>query len=255
LQNVPVHTKPYDIHVRSAFMPEEGHVFVSADYSQIELRVLAFLSEDESLIEAFLKGIDIHTQTASKLFDIPIDQVTHEQRQLGKRINFSILYGLTPYGLSKDLNISFNDARNYIEKYFAQYPQVSTWMKNIIERTKEHGYVTTYWGRRRYVPGIYEKNRNLYDLACRIAINTRAQGTAAELMKRGMINLRKTLQQQHPNAKILLQIHDELLISVPAAESSAIMALTKKVLEGVVSWPIPLEVTVRSGTTWQDVTK
>jgi DNA polymerase-1 len=255
LQNVPVHTRPYDIHVRTAFEPEKGHLFLSADYSQIELRVLAFLSGDTGLTDAFLQGIDIHTQTASKLFDVPLAQVTHEQRQLGKRINFSILYGLTPYGLSKDLGISFNDAKLYIDKYFAQYPQVSAWMAQVIEDTKQHGYVTTYWGRRRYVPGIYEHNKNLYDLACRIAVNTKAQGTAAELMKLGMINLNKALKQRIPEAKIILQIHDELLISVPKDKLGEASALTKDLLEKVVSWPIPLVVDVRSGSTWQEVTK
>ncbi len=255
LQNIPVHTKPYDIHVRMAFKPEKGHVFLSADYSQIELRVLAFLSGDEALIHAFNNNIDIHTQTAAKLFDVPLDKVTNEQRQLGKRINFSILYGMTPYGLSQDLGISYNDAKTYIEKYFAQYPGVSAWMERVIEETKKHGYVTTHWGRRRYVPGIYERNRTLYDLARRIAINTAAQGTAAEVMKIGMINLDKTLSEKFPGAKILLQIHDELLISVPKEHIEQAEPLAKKILETVVSWPIPMVVDTRIGSNWQEVTK
>ena len=130
---------------------------------------------------------DIHAKTAAGLFEVPIAKVTHEQRQIGKRINFSILYGLTAYGLSQDLGISFTDAKHYIEKYFAQYPSVSTWMENVLNETKKNGYVTTFYGRRRFIPGIYEKNKNLYEAACRVAINTKAQGTAAEIMKRAMI--------------------------------------------------------------------
>lgn len=255
LQNIPVHTKPYDIHVRSAFKPDKGNVFLSADYSQIELRVLAFLSGDRALTEAFNEGADIHTQTAANLFDVAPSVVTAEQRQLGKRINFSILYGLTPYGLSKDLDISFADAKHYIEKYFAQYPRVSVWMEEVVEETKRCGYVTTHWGRRRYIPSIHEKNKTLYDLARRIAINTKAQGTAAELMKIGMINLKKALKKHMPQTVIVLQIHDELLLSVPKNIQDQAQQLVKTVLEDVVKWPIPLVVDTRLGDTWQDVTK
>lgn len=255
LQNIPTHTPGYDIHVRSAFKPEPGHVFLSADYSQIELRVLAYFSQDELLVESFLHDIDIHAQTAARLFDVPLNAVTNEQRQIGKRINFSILYGLTPFGLSKDLDIPFKEAKNYIEKYFAQYPKVQLWMDEVIAHTKECGYVTTLWGRRRYIPGIYEKNRMLYDLARRIAINTRAQGTAAEIMKLGMVNLSKAFKEHNLQAKMILQIHDELLISVPIAQKEQTEKLVKQVLESVVQWNIPLVVTTRFGADWQEVTK
>jgi DNA polymerase I len=254
LQNVPTDTR-YHIHIRSAFKPEPGHVFLSADYSQIELRVLAHLSQDDALINAFLNDQDIHAQTASKLFDVALDQVTTEQRQVGKRINFSILYGLTPYGLSKDLGIPFKQAQLYIEKYFAQYPRVSLWMEDVINETKEHGFVTTLWGRRRYVPGIYEKNKMLYDLGRRIAINTKAQGTAAEIMKQGMIQVNKAFKEHNLQAKMVLQIHDELLISVAVEQKEVTEKVVKKVLESVVSWNIPLKVTTRFGNNWQEVTK
>jgi DNA polymerase-1 len=254
LQNIP--TDPgYGVEIRAAFKPEPGHVFLSADYSQIELRVLAHLSEDKNLMTAFLSGHDIHAETAARLFDVTLAQVTHEQRQLGKRINFSILYGLTPYGLSKDLAIPFKDAKTYIEKYFSQYPQVSAWMEEVIEKTKKHGYVTTHWGRRRYMPGIYEKNRSLYELARRIAINTKAQGTAAEIMKIGMINLTQAFKEHKLGAHMLLQIHDELLISVPEKELEKTEHLVKQVLESVVNWKVPLIVTTRSGRDWKEVTK
>ncbi len=213
LQNIPV-SGEFGLEIRAAFKAETGHTFIAADYSQIELRVLAHLSGDEQLTQAFLQGHDIHAQTASRLFDVSLEQVTHEQRQIGKRINFSILYGLTPYGLSKDLGISFKDAKTYIDKYFAQYPKVSRWMESVVEHAKKNGFVTTFFGRRRTVPAIYEQNKVLYDEAARIAINTVAQGTAAEIMKKGMIQLDEQFTQQHVDAHLVLQIHDELLVSV-----------------------------------------
>ena len=151
LQNIPTNSGGYGIEIRAAFVPKPGHLFLSADYSQIELRVLAYLSQDKRLMDAFLHNHDIHSETAAALFDVPLDKVSSEQRQIGKRINFSVLYGMTPYGLSQDLGIPFKDAKHYIEKYFAQYPGVSAWMDKIIVDTKHHGYVTTHWGRRRYV--------------------------------------------------------------------------------------------------------
>ena len=254
LQNIPTNSG-YGLDIRGAFIPEEGSVFISADYSQIELRVLAHLSQDEHLKQAFLTGQDIHAQTAARLFDVTLEQVTSAQRQLGKRINFSILYGLTPYGLSKDLNIPFKDAKMYIEKYFQQYPGVTQWMEEVVQETKHHGYVTTHWGRKRYVPAIYERNRSLYEEGRRVAINTKAQGTAAELMKFGMINLNNRLVKEFPQAHMILQIHDELLIMAPQGQAEQVAALTKDVLEQVVSWSIPLEVGLRIGATWKEVTK
>lgn len=253
LQNIPTDSVGYGIEVRAAFKAAENRVFISADYSQIELRVLAYLSQDSNLINAFLSGNDIHTETAARLFETTI--ITNEQRQLGKRINFSILYGLTPYGLSKDLNISFKEAKKYIDRYFEQYPSVMGWMQSIIESTKKHGYVETLWGRRRYIPTIYEKNRTLYEEACRIAVNTVAQGTAAEIMKLGMIAVRKVLREQFPDSCIVLQIHDELIVSAPIDDAIAVELLVKKTLESVVSWNVPLEVMTCSGLDWKVITK
>lgn len=254
LQNIPADSTGYGIEVRGAFIAEPGHVFLSADYSQIELRVLAYFSKDATLTNAFLQGHDIHAQTASRLFDVAIDAVTQEQRQIGKRINFSILYGLTPYGLSKDLGIPFKDAKTYIDKYFAQYPAVSEWMESVVEDTKTHGYVETLWGRRRYIPAIYERNRTLYEEARRVAINTKAQGTAAELMKRGMISLDAALKEKQLGAYIVLQIHDELLLSVPESEASIVEAIVRKELASVVDWNVPLEVSTSFGVNWKEVT-
>ncbi len=251
LQNIPVDQYA----MRTAFKPREGCLFISADYSQIELRVLAYLSQDKTLVEAFKENKDIHMLTAAGLFEITPEAVTHEQRQLGKRINFSILYGLTPHGLSQDLDISHSLARSYIEKFMAQYPGVVTWMNEIVEKTKEKGYVETLWGRRRYLPGIYERNKTMYDLARRVAINTVAQGTAAELMKWGMVTLEETLKKQVSGAHILLQIHDELLLEVPCEVEKETEKLVTQVLQNVVSWNVPLVATTRVGRNWQEVTK
>lgn len=285
MQNIPVGTVYSDINVRSIFKAPPGHLFISADYSQIELRILAYFSQDQNLLKAFESDQDIHTITASNLFDIGVDKVTRDQREMGKRINFSILYGLTAYGLSQDLNISFSDAQKYIEKYFAQFPGVSAWMDNVVEETKQRGYVTTYMGRRRYVPGIYEKNRTLFDAAKRVAINTKPQGTASEIMKMAMIklhehfnkssNLNSHFNPDHSRPlvprvfvdeveknvsrdgtrKIILQIHDELIISVPEDNIEQSMNEIKNILESVVSWNVPLKVTTRFGKDWGEVTK
>ena len=255
LQNIPADSSGYGIEIRAAFKPQKGHVFLSADYSQIELRVLAHLSQDKNLIDAFLAGHDIHAQTASRLFDVPLALVSNEQRQIGKRINFSILYGLTPYGLSKDLDIPFKEAKHYIEKYFAQYPGVQEWMEKVIVECKHTGYVQTLWGHRRYVPTIHEKNRVMYEEARRIAINTVAQGTAADIMKIGMINLDRALKEQGLDAHLVLQIHDELLISVAESEKDRVEKLAQSILQSVVEWEIPLLVTTRFGSDWKEVTK
>lgn len=254
LQNIPVTDDP-TISIRSAFHAPAGQLLVSADYSQIELRVLAYLSQDIGLIQAFKAGEDIHARTAAGLFGVPLEWVTHDQRQIAKRINFSILYGMTPFGLAKDLNIPQKDAKNYIEKYMAQYPGVSAWMDRVVAETAGYGYVTTLWGRRRNVPGIHEKNQVVYNLARRIAINTKAQGTAADLMKLGMVKLADRLEKELPEAKMLLQIHDELIVSVPRDQVAQAQDIMAQVLQNIVTWDVPLVVTVRSGYTWQDVTK
>lgn len=254
LQNIPTDTA-YARDLRSAFKAPPGYLFLSADYSQIELRVLAYVSQDKKLVQSFLQQEDIHARTAAELFDIPITQVAHEQRQVAKRINFSILYGITPYGLSKDLDIPFNQAKEYIQKYLDQYPGVLSWMEKVIEETKNNGYVTTVFGRRRYLPGIYEKNKSLYELARRTAINTVAQGTAAEIMKLGMIAFDKAIAHRQLDAKMILQIHDELLITVAADHLTKAEVVARESLQNVVKWDIPLLVTTRTGSDWGEVTK
>jgi len=157
--------------------------------------------------------------------------------------------------LSKDLGIKMSEAKKYIDTYFAQYPKVSSWMERVVEETKKHGYVETLWGRRRYLPGIYEKNKTLYDLARRVAINTKAQGTAAEIMKKGMVNLDAAFKKKKLGAQMLLQIHDELLITVPKKQNTEIQQVVQNILESVVDWKVPLKVSLRSGASWKEVTK
>lgn len=260
LQNIPVASGVEGLSIRSAFKAPEGHLFVSADYSQIELRVLAHLSKDQALCQAFLRQEDIHARTAAGLFDVALSDVSHAQRQLGKRINFSILYGLTAYGLSKDLGITYADAEKYIDRYFEQYPGVAQWIEQVIEQTKEQGYVTTEWGRKRFIPGIYEKNRTLYEMACRVAVNTKAQGTAADIMKIGMNTLYDHFVTRNNQEKIILQIHDELLITTPIETVAQTERDVVRILQGVTHdiatpWDIPLVVTTRHGRDWHEVTK
>lgn len=253
LQNIPIIGE--GAQVRAAFESGATRLFLAVDYSQIELRVLAYLSQDQNLLAAFAQGQDIHTKTASLLFEVSPAQVTHDMRQVGKRINFSILYGLTPFGLAKDLKISHSDAKKYIEKFFAQYPGVQLWMEQVIAGAHANGYVKTFWGRRRYIPAIYEKNKNLYEAAKRIAINTVAQGTAAELVKKGMLGVHGFLKKY--DAQLVLQIHDELLISVSAQVDLVKFSQTvSQILEQVVpDWNVPLLVTAQTGITWQSVSK
>lgn len=255
LQNIPTENSPYGLAIRSAFKARPGYAFISADYSQIELRVLAHMSGDPTLIAAFAGDHDIHAQTAAYLYTVPLTAVTNEQRQLGKRINFSVLYGLTPYGLSKDLHIPLKQAKLYIDEYFKLYSGVSSWMDRIVHDAQISGYVETLYGRRRYIPELHEKNRTLFDAARRIAINTPVQGTAADIMKLGMLHLQHAFEQQGLDAHMLLQIHDELIIEVRNEQLLRTQELVRHELEHVVTWSVPLKVTLRNGLTWADVTK
>lgn len=251
MQNIP--TDGLGSMVRRAFYPEEGHVFLAADYSQIELRILAHLCKDENLMKAFKEGHDIHAETASALLGIPANELTKHDRNIGKRINFSILYGLTPYGLSKDMDISLKDAKKYIDAYFDRYPKVKEWMDSVIEKTKRLGYTETIFGRRRPIPGIHERNKHLFEEACRIAINTVAQGTAAEIMKMGMLQVHTALKKSGFDAALILQIHDELLLTVAQSQIDAVQKMVIQELENIISWEVPLTVNVAVGNNWKEV--
>jgi len=255
LQNIPLDSYNHGVHIRMAFQADEGRQFLAADYSQIELRILAHVSGDDNLRYAFIHGKDIHAQTAAGLFDVSESEVTSMQRQVAKRINFSIIYGLTPYGLSHDLNISRTQAKAYIDTYMAHYPGVTQWMDTVVEAAKQHGYVETLWGRRRYIPSIYERNTSVFDLAKRTAINTIVQGTAADLMKVAMVQTNTMLQRTYPHVAMLLQVHDELIFSVPEQDVSSVSRDVRYTMEHVVAWSVPMTVDIVSGKTWHDVSK
>lgn len=254
LQNIPA-AQGYGHKIRSSFVAEKGNLFLSADYSQIELRVLAHLSKDKNLIKAFLEDRDIHIETAAHIFDISPGKVEKKQRDVGKRINFSIMYGLTPYGLSRDLRIKPSEAKEYIDTYLEQYPGVAKWFNDVVEKGKEKGYVETWYGRRRYLAGLLENNKTLYETARRAALNTPVQGTASEVMKLAMIEMEKVFKKENFKARMILQVHDEIIIELPLEEKEMVSESVKKCMEGVVSWRIPLKVEVRIGKNWGEITK
>lgn len=254
LQNIPA-SKDFGILIRQAFQAPPGFLLLSADYSQIELRVLAHLSGDKNLLDIFLAGKDIHTQTAAQLFDVPVDDITNEQRQVGKRINFSIMYGLTPYSLAKEFKVTPSEAKLYIDRYFAQYPQVAAWMETTIQEAITRGYVESVWGRRRYLPELQEKNRTRYEAGTRFAANTPVQATQADIIKMAMINLDKVFTAQKLQSKIILQIHDELLFEIPEHELFTVQSIIQKTMEKIVDWTVPLKVNIRVGKDWGEITK
>ncbi len=254
LQNIPA-SQGAGMELRSAFKAPQGKILISADYSQIELRILAHMSEDPSLKEIFQKNLDVHAQTAAQLFNVELSKVTHEQRQLGKKINFSILYGLTPYGLSQDLNITPSEAKTYISSYFEQYPGIASWMNSTVAFAKQYGYVETLYGRRRRIPQINERNKNLFEAARRIAINSPVQGTQADLMKICMLEIDKRLRNEKLSGFFALQIHDEIILETPNLEANETIALLQETMENIVQWEIPLAVTIRTGASWEAISK
>ncbi|MCK4500052.1 hypothetical protein KAU11_06105, partial [Candidatus Babeliales bacterium] len=254
LQNIPVFSDDKG-GVRSAFIADRGSVLISADYSQIELRVLAQLSGDKNLLDAYKKGEDLHAKTAAHIYEVDIKKVTQAQRSVGKRINFSVLYGLTAFSLARELEIPVAEAKAAIKAFFEGYPSVALWMETTVQQAKKNGYVLTWLGRRRYVPGINDANKTIFEAARRIAINTPAQGTAAEIMKLAMIKLDKALAKKKDAAHTLLQVHDELIIEVKKSQLKEVKALIRSSMESVVKWRVPLVVDIRSGKSWGDITK
>jgi len=230
LQNIPVKGEE-GLAIRRAFIAEEGCVLCSLDYSQIELRILAHFSEDKNLIEAFKKGEDIHTFTACEVFGVPSEKVTPEMRRMSKAINFGIAYGMSAYGLAKELKISPKEAETIINRYFNRYPGIKEYIQKTIEFAKENGYVKTLAGRKRYIPELYSSNRAIKDLGQRMAINTPIQGSAADLIKCAMVALQRELKKQNLKTAIILQVHDELVLEVPENEIETIKELAPKIME------------------------
>ncbi len=251
LQNIPIRT-PDGRRIRQGFIPEEGMWLLSADYSQIELRILAQISGDERLREAFRKDEDVHAHTASLLFHCPLDQVTEEMRRRAKVINFGVIYGMGPYALAEQLGISRKEARAFIDQYFQTYAGVKAWRERCLEQARKEGYVTTLLNRRRYLPELKSDNAGVRALAERTAINTPIQGTAADLIKVAMIRVFDALEVEGLGTRMLLQVHDELVFEVPDEELEAVQPLVRREMEGVMELEVPLRVDMKAGRNWSE---
>ncbi|MBM3561196.1 MAG: DNA polymerase I, partial [Alphaproteobacteria bacterium] len=250
LQNIPVRTEE-GRKIRRAFVAEAGHVLLSADYSQIELRLLAHVAGIEALKQAFAEGVDIHALTASQVFGVPVKGMDPQVRRKAKAINFGIIYGISPFGLARQLSIPRAEAAAYIDAYFARYPGIRAYMDRTIAEARRQGYVTTPFGRRCHTPGIADKNPARRNFAERAAINAPLQGGAADIIKRAMIRIPDALAQAGLGARMLLQVHDELVFEVPEAEVEQTARLVKKIMEGAAHLSVPLVVDTGQGPNWE----
>lgn len=246
LQNLPIKTDEGRL-IRKAFRAEEGKILIDADYSQIELRILASLSGDRHMIDAFKDGVDIHTKTASKVFHTDLDKVTKRQRSEAKAVNFGIIYGISDYGLSQNLNIPRKEAKEYIDNYMASYPSIKEYMDSIVEKAKEDGYVETLFKRRRYVPEINSRNFNVRSFGQRVALNTPIQGTAADIIKIAMIETDKNLKKAGLDAKIVLQIHDEIILEAYEECKDEAIKILRESMEAAADLKVPLIVDIDTG--------
>ncbi|OQX86545.1 DNA polymerase I [candidate division KSB1 bacterium 4484_87] len=250
LQNIPIRTE-LGRKIRKAFIPgDRNHILVDADYSQIELRIMAHLSEDENLIKAFQDGEDIHRSTAATVFNVSMDEVTEDQRRRAKEVNFGIMYGMGVYGLANRLGISNEEAENFIETYFASYPGIRKFMEESKELARKQGFVTTLLNRRRYLPEIHSENRQLREFAERNAINTPIQGSAADLIKVAMIRISERIKKENLQTKMIMQVHDELVFEVPKPELEAAKALIKEEMENAIDLKVPIKVDIGVGENW-----
>ncbi|SCY06230.1 DNA polymerase I [Alkaliphilus peptidifermentans] len=251
LQNIPVKLE-MGRRLRKVFVAKEGYQFVDADYSQIELRVLAHISEDVNLLDAFEKDQDIHTRTASEIFDVPMDEVTSEMRSGAKAVNFGIVYGISDFGLGGNLNISRAKAKQYIESYLEKYSNVKKYMTSSVEEAKKKGYVLTLMNRRRYLPELHSSNFNIRSFGERIAMNTPIQGSAADIIKIAMVKVYESLKKNNLKAKLILQVHDELIIEAPGDELDIVEKLLKDCMENAIELKAQLKADLSFGDTWYD---
>ena len=252
LQNIPIRTEN-GRYIRKGFIADKGHLFLSADYSQVELRLLAHFSNDKTMIEAFNNDVDIHTQTASEILGISIDKVTSEQRSNAKAVNFGLMYGQSSFGLSKALRISRKEAKEYILNYFERFHKVKSYLDGLKELAEETGYSETFHGRKRFLPDIRSENRTVKSFAERMAINSPIQGTAADIIKLAMIDIRQKILDANLSSKMLLQVHDELIFEVPEQELDAMKEIVRDGMEGVVKLQVPLRVDIGMGVNWMDL--
>jgi len=252
LQNIPVRTE-LGRQIRAAFVADDGKLLLSADYSQIELRILAHFSRDAVLVEAFRRGEDVHARTAQEVFGVgPLAQ-TPEHRRAAKVINFGIIYGLSPFGLAQQLGIEQKEAARFIQAYFERYRGVKEYLDRTLEETRRRGFTKTLFGRIRPIPEIQSSQANLRNFAERTALNTPLQGTAADLIKLAMIAIDRRLAEEKFETKMILQVHDELLFEVPRGEMEKIRALVRHEMEDVHALDVPLVVDVKSGPNWRDI--
>ena len=251
LQNIPIRTELGRL-LRKVFVPEEGYVFVDADYSQIELRILAHCSGDEQLIQAYREARDIHRITASQVFHIPFDEVTDLQRRNAKAVNFGIVYGISSFGLSQDLSITRKEAAQYIENYFQTYPGIKTFLDGSVENAKEHGYAVTLYGRRRPVPELKSSNFMQRSFGERVAMNAPIQGTAADIMKIAMLGVNRELKKRNMKSRLILQVHDELLIEAYQDEVEEVQTILKDQMEHAAELKVPLIVDMHNGNNWYE---
>ena len=249
LQNIPVRSEE-GARIRECFTAPEGRVLVDADYSQIELRLLAAMSGDEVMTEAFLKGDDIHKRTASRVFGVPEDEVTHEQRAAAKTVNFSIIYGISDFGLSEDLGISFKEAGALKKSYEKQFPKIMDYLNGLKQKGEEDGFVTTLYGRKRLLSELKSPNRNVREFGLRAAMNTPVQGTAADIIKIAMNRVYKELKDVVPSAKLIMQVHDELIVECDECDKERVSSLLKREMEASADLKVPLVAEVGTGSNW-----
>ena len=251
LQNIPVRSEEGK-QIRKAFIPSENSYLLSSDYSQIELRVLAHISNSRSLKNAFINGEDIHTHVASDIFDVPENEVTKNMRRTAKAVIFGIVYGISGYGLGENLDISPNEAKKYIEKYLTLYPEVNEYMTEIVKKAKETSSVRTLLNRKRTIDELNNTNYMIRQMGERIALNTPIQGTAADILKLAMIRIDEKLKEDNLKTKMLLQVHDELIFDVPDDELNIVIDIVREIMENVYKLSVPLKVEIDYGRDWYE---
>jgi DNA polymerase-1 len=249
LQNIPIR-RELGRDIRRGFIPRKGWRLVAADYSQIELRLLAHLSDDPAFVQAFRTGGDIHRQTAALIFDVPVESVTSEMRARAKTINFATIYGQGPHALSQQLKIAHAEARAFIDRYFERFSRVRAYLDSMVAFAREHGYVQTIFGRRRYIPELRDRNFNIRAFGERTAANSPIQGSAADLIKIAMIRIDAALRARELSSRMLLQVHDELVFEVPIPERDELTSLVKHEMEHAAQLSVPLVVDLGEGSNW-----
>lgn len=251
LQNIPIRTEA-GREIRKAFIAEQGSRIISADYSQIELRILAHLSKDPGLVRTFQEDEDVHTRTASEIFGLPEDEITPEMRRKAKAVNFGIIYGISAFGLAQNIGVSNTEAKRYIESYFSRYPKVREFIDRTIEEAKTRGYVTTLFGRRRFIPELSSNVASVRSFGERTAVNTPIQGTAADIIKLAMIRIHRRLKEEALKTKMILQVHDELVFEAPEEEIERAKVIIKEGMEGVAELSVPIRVDIGVGMNWDE---